>query len=88
MEPTKFEPRLKLNFFYFGLKKHIILSKLKFKGYRCESGNKSIKKCNKCKYSISVIRIDQVEEDFLAEKMRIKKISDELNQTFDDMLNF
>ena len=70
------------------MKKHIIFSKLKFKGFRCESGKKSIKKCNKCENSISVIRIDQVEEDFLAEKMRIKKISDELNQTFDDMLNF
>lgn len=33
------------------------------------------------------VRIDQVEEDLLAEKMKIKKISDELNQTFDDMLS-
>ena len=32
-------------------------------------------------------RIDQTEEDLLSEKMKIKKISDELNQTFEDMLN-
>ena len=30
----------------------------------------------------------QVEEDLLAEKMKIKKVSDEVNQTFDDMLSF
>merc|ERR1712179_234629 len=29
-------------------------------------------------------RIDQVEEDLLSEKMKIKKVSDELNQVFDD----
>ena len=33
------------------------------------------------------IRIDQVEEDLLSEKYKIKRISDELNQTFDDMIN-
>merc|ERR1719170_44813 len=33
------------------------------------------------------VRIDQVEEDLLAEKMKIKKVSDELNQVFDDMLS-
>merc|ERR1712210_156225 len=33
------------------------------------------------------VRIDQVEEDLLAEKYKIKKISDDLNQTFEDMIN-
>merc|ERR1712154_759289 len=33
------------------------------------------------------VRIDQVEEDLLSEKMKIKKGSDELNQVFDDMLS-
>merc|ERR1719471_63499 len=34
------------------------------------------------------IRIDQVEEDLMNEKLKIKRISDELNGTFDDMLRF
>ena len=34
------------------------------------------------------IRIDQVEEDLLGEKYKIKKISDELNQTFEDMITW
>lgn len=34
------------------------------------------------------IRIDQVEEDLLGEKMKIKRISDDLNVTFDNMLSF
>ena len=33
------------------------------------------------------VRIDSVEEDLLAEKMKIKRVGDELNQVFDDMLN-
>merc|ERR1711971_902581 len=33
------------------------------------------------------VRIDQVEEDLLGEKYKIKKISDDLNQTFEDMIN-
>ena len=32
------------------------------------------------------IRIDQVEEDLLAEKIKIKHISDDLDKTFDDMI--
>ena len=32
------------------------------------------------------IRIDQIEEDLLNEKLKIKKISDDLDSTFDDML--
>ncbi len=34
------------------------------------------------------IKIDQVEETLLKEKMKIKNVSDDLNQTFDDMLSF
>ena len=34
------------------------------------------------------IKIDQTEEALLTEKLKIKKISDDLNQTFDDMLTF
>ena len=29
----------------------------------------------------------QIEEDLLTEKYKIKKISDDLNQTFEDMIN-
>ena len=31
--------------------------------------------------------LDQVEEDLLTEKLKIKKVSDDLNQTFEDMIN-
>ena len=31
--------------------------------------------------------MDQVEEDLLTEKLKIKKVSDDLNQTFEDMIN-
>ena len=36
---------------------------------------------------VLVWQFDQVEEDLLAEKYKIKKISDDLNQTFEDMIN-
>ena len=36
---------------------------------------------------VFVWQFDQVEEDLLAEKYKIKKISDDLNQTFEDMIN-
>ena len=32
------------------------------------------------------IRIDQIEEDLLCEKLKIKAISDDLDSTFEDML--
>lgn len=32
------------------------------------------------------IRIDQIEEDLLSEKMKIKHVSDDLDSTFDDMI--
>jgi hypothetical protein len=54
--------------------------KLKAAEYRDEQATMNIQRLN--------VRIDQVEEDLLAEKMKIKKVSDEVNQTFDDMLSF
>jgi chromosome segregation ATPase len=54
-------------------------NKLKMSEYRGEQAEMNIQRLN--------VRIDQVEEDLLAEKYKIKKISDDLNQTFDDMLN-
>merc|ERR1719233_1643617 len=53
--------------------------KLKRSEYRGEQAEMNIQRLN--------VRIDQVEEDLLAEKYKIKRISDELNQTFDDMIN-
>jgi len=54
-------------------------NKLKASEYRGEQAEMNIQRLN--------VRIDQTEEDLLAEKLKIKRISDELNQTFDDMLN-
>jgi len=34
------------------------------------------------------VRIDQIEEDLLTEKMKIKSVSDDLDKTFTDMLSF
>merc|ERR1719357_2143388 len=56
-----------------------LVYKLKRSEYRGEQADMHIQRLN--------VRIDQVEEDLLAEKYKIKKINDELNQTFDDMLN-
>jgi len=53
--------------------------KLKMSEYRGEQAEMNIQRMN--------VRIDQVEEDLLAEKYKIKKISDDLNQTFEDMIN-
>jgi len=53
--------------------------KLKAGDYRGEQAEMNIQRLN--------VRIDQIEEDLLGEKMKIKKISDQVNQTFDDMLN-
>merc|ERR1712186_316301 len=46
--------------------------KLKASEYRGEQAEMNIQRLN--------VRIDQVEEDLLAEKMKVKKVSDELNQ--------
>merc|ERR1712088_693383 len=53
-----------------------LLYKLKRSEYRGEQAEMSIQRLN--------VRIDQVEEDLLGEKYKIKKISDDLNQTFED----
>merc|ERR1711974_462188 len=53
--------------------------KLKMSEYRGEQAEMNIQRLN--------VRIDQVEEDLLTEKYKIKKISDDLNQTFEDMIN-
>merc|ERR1719318_1078715 len=56
-----------------------LLQKLKASDYRGENAEMNIQRLN--------VRIDQVEEDLLTEKMKIKKVSDDLNQTFEDMIN-
>merc|ERR1712158_154770 len=53
--------------------------KLKASEYRGEQAEMNIQRLN--------VRIDQVEEDLLGEKYKITKISDDLNQTFEDMIN-
>merc|ERR1711892_641589 len=52
---------------------------LKAGDYRGEQAEMNIQRLN--------VRIDQIEEDLLGEKLKIKKVSDQVNQTFDDMLN-
>merc|ERR1719347_2379604 len=54
-------------------------NKLKLSEYRGEQAEMNIQSMN--------VRIDQVEEDLLGEKYKIKKVSDDLNQTFEDMIN-
>merc|ERR1712106_243396 len=56
-----------------------LIHELKMSEYRGEQAEMNIQRMN--------VRIDQVEEDLLSEKYKIKKISDELNQTFEDMIN-
>ena len=56
-----------------------LVYKLKRSEYRGEQADMHVQRLN--------VRIDQVEEDLLTEKYKIKKISNEVNQTFDDMLN-
>jgi len=56
-----------------------LMHKVKLSEYRGEQAEMNIQRMN--------VRIDQVEEDLLAEKYKIKKISDDLNQTFDDMIS-
>merc|ERR1719233_1968236 len=64
-----------------GLQEEILelRNKLKMSEYRGEQAEMNIQRLN--------VRIDQVEEDLLTEKYKIKKISDDLNQTFEDMIN-
>ena len=62
------------------LKDKILNIQHKFKAAegRYEYGEMNITKLNQ--------RIDDVEDEIFREKLKIKKVSDELSETFDDML--
>merc|ERR1711992_323242 len=57
---------------------HTLLEKLKHAESRYEYGEMNITKLNH--------RIDDIEDEIYREKLKIKKVSDELSDTFDDML--
>merc|ERR1712038_708696 len=57
-----------------------LISRLKVAETRDENATMNIGRLN--------IKIDQIEESLLGEKLKIKKVSDDLNQTFDDMLRY
>jgi tropomyosin-1 len=57
---------------------HILIERLKVAEARFEYGEMNITKLNH--------RIDDIEDEIYREKLKIKKVSDELNDTFDDML--
>ena len=63
------------------LKDKILSIQNKFKSAegRYEYGEMNITKLNQ--------RIDDIEDDIYREKLKIKKVSDELGETFDDMLD-
>jgi chromosome segregation ATPase len=58
---------------------HCLITKLKAAEARYEYGEMNITKLNQ--------RIDDLEDDIFREKLKIKKVSDELDETFDDMLS-
>ncbi|CAB4067967.1 TPM1 [Lepeophtheirus salmonis] len=58
---------------------HALITKLKMAEARYEYGEMNITKLNH--------RIDDIEDDIYREKLKIKKVSDELDDTFDDMLS-
>jgi len=58
---------------------HGLMTKLKAAEARYEYGEMNITKLHQ--------RIDDIEDDIYREKFKIKKVSDELNETFDDMLS-
>ena len=58
---------------------HDLIQRLKTTETRAENSEMNIQRLN--------IRIDQVEDDLLAEKMKIKAVSDDLDGTFRDMAN-
>merc|ERR1711972_194146 len=62
------------------LKEKILSIQLKFKAAegRYEYGEMNITKLNQ--------RIDDIEDEIYREKLKIKKVADELGETFDDML--
>ena len=55
-----------------------LIAKFKAAEARYEYGEMNITKLNH--------RIDDLEDDIYREKLKIKRVSDELNSTFDDML--
>ena len=57
---------------------HGLITKLKMAEARYEYGEMNITKLNQ--------RVDDLEDDIFREKMKIKRVSDELSETFDDML--
>merc|ERR1712126_711231 len=57
---------------------HQLLDRLKQAEARYEYGEMNITKLNH--------RIDDIEDEIYREKLKIKKVSDELNDTFEDML--
>merc|ERR1712210_48706 len=56
----------------------VIMERLKVAEARYEYGEMNITKLNH--------RIDDIEDEIYREKLKIKKVSDELGETFDDML--
>ncbi len=54
------------------------MAKLKIADTRSENAEMDIQRLN--------VRIDKVEEDLVIEKMKIKGVSDDLNNVFEDML--
>ena len=57
---------------------HALITKLKAAEARYEYGEMNITKLNQ--------RIDDIEDEIYREKIKIKKVADELGDTFDDML--
>ena len=55
-----------------------LMAKLKIADTRSENAEMDIQRLN--------VRIDKVEEDLVIEKMKIKGVSDDLNNVFEDML--
>ena len=56
-----------------------LMDRFKVAEARYEYGESNITKLNH--------RIDDIEDEIYREKLKIKKVSDELNDTFDDMLD-
>merc|ERR1712150_241060 len=56
---------------------HTLMERLKVAEARFEYGEMNVSKLN--------LRIDDIEDEIYREKLKIKKVSDELSDTFDDM---
>lgn len=57
---------------------HDLMERLKATETRAENAEMNIQRLN--------IRIDQIEDDLISEKLKIKRVSDDLNSTFNDMM--